>query len=267
MQVKIKVTNDDMREIVIAELAEFGFDAFHEDGMVLIASIEKEKYDKKMLEKSLTRYDLPFEVESKEKENWNKLWESNFPMTEVSDRLLIRAPFHDPEKEYPLEIEIMPKMSFGTGHHATTFLMSKALLDMDCIGKEVLDIGTGTGILAILALRLGAALAEGCDVESWAVENSQENALRNGVNLQVKLGTAAAYQRTYDLTLSNINRNVILKELPEYARLTKTGGTWICSGFYDGDQDAIRDKATPLGFRFVSSAVREGWCCMIFEKH
>jgi ribosomal protein L11 methyltransferase len=134
-------------------------------------------------------------------------------------------------------------------------------------GTGVLDIGTGTGILAILAMKLGAAKADGCDVENWAVENCRENALRNEVEVYVTLGNASTYAEKYDIVLSNINRNVILEELSEYARLVAEGsGIWACSGFYEGDQETIITKAGQFGLVLVSSTTKDGWSCMTFSK-
>lgn len=267
MQVRIKVTNQEIREIIIAELADFGFDAFLEEGDELVASIDQELYDKRMLEKSLDRFPVSFSVQRQEQENWNKKWESNFPMTIVSDELLIRAPFHNPERSYPLEVEIMPKMSFGTGHHATTFLMASQLMQLDCQGKRVLDAGSGTGVLGIIAAKRGAAYVAACDIEEWAVINARENAERNQVSLQVSLGTVSQYEPAgFDLLLANINRNTLLEEFGQYARLLRTGGICLCSGFLPEDEVQISQEAQKQGLSPCHAAQKDNWSCLGFAK-
>lgn len=263
---------EDLRDVLIAELAEIGFDSFLEGDQGFEASLEDNSISEEVIQETLSFFteggNVSYKLRSEEKQNWNELWESNYPMVEINDRCLIRAPFHQPEKPYEYELIITPKMSFGTGHHATTSLMVNSLMKLDCKGKTVLDAGCGTGILAIMAMKLGASQADGCDIEEWAVENSIENAEVNGVAFNVKLGVTEEFFRenNYHIILANINKNVLLEEIPLYARLLLNGGSLLLSGFYEKDVDDLVKHAEGFGLHSKGFDVKDQWATITLEK-
>ena len=211
---------DEMAEILTAELAEFPFDSFATEPDTLKAYIPHERladcHDR--VEAMLAGYGISeHRYIAIETQNWNALWESNFPPVEVDGEVAIRAPFHAPYPDYRFDIVITPKMSFGTGHHATTFLMSRATAARDFAGKRVLDMGSGTGVLAIIAAKCGAESVDAVDIDDWAYENCIENCRENGVSEQITaiLGDVRKiHGKRYDTILANINRNILLSDMP-----------------------------------------------------
>ena len=221
--------SDEMAEILTAELAEFPFDSFATEPDTLKAYIPHERladcHDR--VEAMLAGYGISeHRYIAIETQNWNALWESNFPPVEVDGEVAIRAPFHAPYPDYRFDIVITPKMSFGTGHHATTFLMSRATAARDFAGKRVLDMGSGTGVLAIIAAKCGAESVDAVDIDDWAYENCIENCNENGVGEQVTaiLGDVRAiHGKRYDTILANINRNILLGDMPLRLTLRRLG--------------------------------------------
>jgi ribosomal protein L11 methyltransferase len=211
-----------------------------------------------------------FEVEFTEKripdQNWNAEWEKNFEPVLIADKCYIRAPFHPLCPGYPYEIIIEPKMSFGTAHHETTAMMIEMMMQMDFNGKKVLDMGCGTGILAILAGMLGASEVDAVDNDEWAFNNAVENMERNGATkVNVKLGNITAAGSGYDIILANINRNVLLVHIPEYSKRMKKGEL-LMSGFYEDDLEAIQKSATSNGFKFDRTINNNQWVATRFIK-
>ena len=201
-------------------------------------------------------------------QNWNAQWESSFEPIIVDELCLIRAPFHAAEKAYPYTITIEPKMSFGTGHHATTHLIVSAMLPMDCTGKTVLDMGCGTGVLAILAEMRGSKAIDAIDIDEWAYENTLENVERNGCNsIRTIQGGAEAIPAVarYDLILANINRNILTRDMHNYVRHMNPGASILFSGFYESDQPEIKHTAEALGLKHMSSTIRNEWTMMHFQ--
>jgi ribosomal protein L11 methyltransferase len=194
-------------------------------------------------------------------ENWNAHWESSFQPIVVGD-YTVRASFHPP-KTTAYELIIEPKMSFGTGHHQTTQLMMKHALEIDMSGKNVLDMGCGTGILGILAADLGAKSVLAIDIESWCVENTQENAERNRCNHIVKAirGDVNMVAETYDLIFANINRNTLIRHIPHYAKRLQSQGVLLLSGFYQTDLLEITQESKANGFTFQSNTQFDDWVC------
>jgi ribosomal protein L11 methyltransferase len=202
-------------------------------------------------------------------QNWNAQWESSFDPIIVDDQCLIRAPFHAVEKDYPFTITIEPKMSFGTGHHATTHLIVSAMLPMDCSGKTVLDMGCGTGVLAILAEMRGSNQIDAIDIDEWAYENTLENIERNACkHIRTIQGGAEAIpaDARYDLILANINRNILTRDMHFYVKHMNPGASILFSGFYESDQPEIRTTAEALGLTFVSANLRNEWTMMHFRN-
>ncbi|MFD2036485.1 50S ribosomal protein L11 methyltransferase [Belliella marina] len=264
---------EDFREILIAELSEVGFDSFLETDHGIDAYIEEGLFSRDLYQDVIDQYQeaasIVVEEGVMEKVNWNEEWEKHYDPIAVGDEVYVRASFHAPKPEIKHEILINPKMSFGTGHHATTFLMLSHQLTVDHQGKRVIDIGAGTGILAIMAHKLGAGEVEAFDIDDWCVDNGNENFDLNGMqNVRMGLGTVreVAPQGTFDIVLANINKNVLLDELEIYASLVKSGGNLLLSGFYTHDIVDIQEKADSVGFKFLSQKDKDNWAALIFEK-
>ena len=256
-------------EILIAELAELGFDSFVEDDQGFQAYITEDKYNAAAVAEIMDRYAALTTISTSTKlipkSNWNEEWEKNYDPILVDDRCFIRATFHEPKPEIPMEVLIVPKMSFGTGHHATTYLMTRHLLDTDVKGKKVLDAGCGTGILAIVAAKLGASPVDAYDIDTWCVENSLENfALNDKEEISIAEGTikTVQLQAPYDLILANINKNVLLDEMEAYAKQLSNGALLYLSGFYTPDIPDLLAVAEPLGFRELGRDERNKWACL-----
>jgi ribosomal protein L11 methyltransferase len=232
--------NAALREMGIAVLSEFGFDTFQELEDVVYAcgpghEIHVDEVQE-MLDSIPAFEQVSFQWQELQKENWNALWESQFQPVVVDERCFIYAPFHQVDKEYPLMLEIMPQMSFGTGHHPTTAGIISLMMKTDFQHKSVMDAGSGTGILAIAAKKLGAAYIFGFDVDPWSVENGIENAKRNLIDdFDLKLGGIEVVSGKYDVILANINRNVLLQQIPTYLKSLNNHGIIFFSGFYESD--------------------------------
>ena len=253
------------REILVAELGAVGFESFTEtDDGGLSAYIQSDDWVEGMLEQVqiLSSDEVEFKVEREniEQVNWNEEWEKNFEPIEVLGKVSVRAPFHGGnELEYNIVIE--PKMSFGTGHHETTHLMIEHLLEIDLEGKKVLDMGCGTGILAIFSEMRGASEVEAIDIDPWCYENSVENAARNSCRkIKVFEGDASLLkEQQFDVVIANINRNILLEDMSSYVRCLKPGGLLLLSGFYGEDMEQIGRKAQELGLKLLDEKERNRW--------
>lgn len=251
-------------EILIAELAEVGFESFVETDAGVTAYIQKADWYEEILNgvPLLSRPGFRISLTQKQldRENWNVDWERNFDPIQVGDQCRVRAPFH-PASGVQYEIVIEPKMSFGTGHHETTYMMLRLLLDADLTGASVLDMGCGTGVLAILVRMKGAASVDAVDNDNWCYLNATENVERNGFpEIQVHEGDAGFLKgRRYDVILANINRNILLQDLPLYREAIKKGGTVYLSGFYSEDLPAITQKCAELGLRYEKNEEKNNW--------
>ena len=271
IELNIHVPDGFEAEVLIAELGEGPFDSFEEEPGVLKAYVPagkladcKQWVDELLAERGITgaRY---IEIET---QNWNAVWESQFSPVDVEGRVVIRAPFHRPAGDGREEIIIMPKMSFGTGHHATTWLMSAEMAGHDLAGKRVLDMGSGTGVLAILAAKMGAEAVDAVDIDEWAYNNSVENIELNGVAGVVRpvMGDVNSIRgRHYDVVLANINRNILLADMPSYVETLEEGGELIVSGILEGDIEVIERRAVELGMWPSGQRVREGWAALSFR--
>ena len=270
---QVRITaSPDQADILLAELGEIGFDIFEDSDTGLIAYCQTDLFDQIVFEDLIARYQflgpIQYEIKEIEKQNWNAVWETNYDPIRISDLVFIRANFHPSEPGYQMEIVINPKMSFGTGHHETTFQMSQALFDLDLAGKSVLDAGTGTGILAFVAKKLGASFVRGFDIDEWSVENSIENASLNACeDVEFEKGTILDESaRRYDVLLANINRNILLDEMGEYADRIVSGGDLLLSGFYTEDIPMLIERAEALGLNYVSQSEKNRWACLRFKK-
>ena len=272
--IEIKVSCDvPFRDILIAEMAELGFDSFVETEAGFDAYINESLFNHERLEQCFSRYrkqtEIGYEQKKIPRENWNEAWEKNYEPIRVSDRIYVRATFHKPRPDFEYEIIINPRMSFGTGHHETTQQLLAMQPEIDHRQKTVLDIGSGTGILAIMAAKLGAASVAATDIDDWCIENATENFKLNQVKPDwVRQGAIRTLNltETYDIVLANINKNVLLDELEAYAALTKTGGYLFLSGFYARDETDLMEKAKPLGFKKLKSAEKRNWMALLLRK-
>ena len=251
-------------DILTAELADYPFESFETGGGVLKAYIPQERLAdcKEQVDALLARYGVQGRYIAIETQNWNAVWESNFPAVDIEGRLRIRAPFHEAAPVGEEEVVIMPKMSFGTGHHATTWLMARAVLDLGVASRSGLDMGSGTGVLAIVAAKCGAAHVDAVDIDDWADENCRENVAANGVTDRVTpmLGDVRRIAgRRYDFILANINRNILVADMAAYAAALLPGGDLVMSGFLEPDVGPIVARAAELGLRHVATQSREGW--------
>lgn len=270
---QVRITaSPDQADILLAELGEIGFDIFEDSDTGLIAYCQTDVFDLAVFKDLISRYQflgpIQYEIQEIEKQNWNAVWETNYDPIRISNLVFIRANFHPSEPGYQMEIVINPKMSFGTGHHETTFQMSEALFDLDLAGKSVLDAGTGTGILAFVAKKLGASFVRGFDIDEWSVENSIENASLNACeDVEFDKGTILDESaRMYDVLLANINRNILLDEMGEYAVRIVSGGDLLLSGFYTEDIPMLIERAEALGLNYVSQSEKNRWACLRFKK-
>lgn len=265
----------DLSDILIAELSELGFDSFLEIEDGLEASCPKDIFDKELTEAVFERYqgvfDFSYSYKEVSKVNWNEEWEKNYDPIFVNEDIYVRATFHAPKPEFKYEIVIDPKMSFGTGHHSTTSMMLSNQLEIDHKGKSVLDAGTGTGILAIMASMLGAEAVAANDIDEWCISNSAENIALNGIsNVYVWLGATPALSfepEQFDIILANINKNVLLEEIPAYAHILKKMGILVLSGFYETDLQDIENCARQVGLTLLSYKTKNNWCSPVFKKN
>ncbi len=268
VELNIPITNSEFGEIITAELADYPFESFTEQSGQLKAYIPQERLAdcKEQIDEILASYSISgARYISIETQNWNAQWESNFEQVEVGHEILIRAPFHSPNPHFRTEVVIMPKMSFGTGHHATTHLMSEMITKIDVAGKRGLDMGSGTGVLAIIAVKYGAVAVDAIDIDEWAYENCQENIQVNGVSGSVTAmwgGASLIEGNNYDFILANINRNILLADMHQYIATLNQGGTLLLSGFFVEDVEVLRKKAESLGMSYVGHCERDGWAVM-----
>ncbi|HLT65105.1 MAG TPA: 50S ribosomal protein L11 methyltransferase [Flavobacterium sp.] len=260
-------------EILLAELGELPFDSFVETDEGLSAYIQAQDDTEGLLNElyilTNPEFEVSYQIEEIEQINWNEEWEKNFEPINVDDLCYVRAPFHEP-KNVPFEIVIEPKMSFGTGHHETTFMMMKHLLNLNVEGLTVLDMGCGTAILAILASMKGADKVDAIDIDNWCYLNSIENAERNNIqNVDVYEGDATLLEdklHKYDLIIANINRNILLNDMQAYAQTLKVGGVILFSGFYLEDIEVIEQEANKNNLFLDAQLERNNWASLKFLK-
>lgn len=261
--IKIEATaNEYQQEELIALLDDFHPSGFEQTNEKLIAYFPEEGFAREEILSILRGY-LPALTEVEPK-NWNEEWEQSFEPVVVDDFVAVRAHFHLPIAGVLHEIIITPKMSFGTGHHATTYLMMQEMRKMDFSNKTVFDFGTGTGILAILAEKLGAAGITAIDVDDWSIENSRENIERNNCTKIEASLSSKIYNKKFDIILANINRNVILSYLPLLTKALVSKAQILFSGLLTADEPVIKEAAEKNGLTFQSRAERLGWIVLLF---
>ena len=259
-------------QILIAELAELPFDTFEENEGGFTAFTEANSMDDVSFDAIIDRYrevaKIKVKKSSVEKENWNQQWESNYEPIVVEGKCLVRAGFHQAQSQYPYEIIINPKMSFGTGHHETTYLMLAEQLELEHKGRRVLDAGCGTGILSIMAGKLGSNYVVALENDKWVIDNVKENLKINNQKADVRLCTMAELEIStpFDIVLANINKNVLLDNMEYFAGSMTIDGHLLLSGFYHNDLKEIKKKAEISELTLINSAEKNDWAMAHFKK-
>lgn len=275
LRVTLTPFNAELSEILVAELGDLSYESFTDTDQGFNAYIREADYESSAadtIKRIASEFGSNAEVSHSKivSQNWNALWESNFDPIVVDDECILLAHFHNVEKEYKYRIVMEPKMAFGTGHHETTYLMSSGILHHSCTNKSVLDMGTGTGVLGILAAMRGASHVDAIDIDSWSYESALENAGFNGVaeRMSVFCGDAKLLTEPekYDLVLANINRNILIKDMPTYYRAMKPGATIMFSGILLEDIPAIEVSAAALRLQKVGENRRNKWAFLEFVK-
>lgn len=267
------ICDPDFSEILMAEIAEAGFDTFMETEKGFEAYAEEKSFNEALVNEIKEKYasvnPLLFFYDKVKKQNWNEEWEKSLLPIVVDDKCLIRAEFHQLQKKYPYEIVITPKMSFGTGHHQTTYLMIQSQMGINHQNKRVMDAGCGTAILSIMASKLGAKEVEAFDIDEWSVINGKENIENNHChNISIAQGkiTDMKFEGKFDLILANINKNILLQEMEKYVDHLQPNGQLLMSGFYEADIADLENHALKLGLKKLSKKEKETWAAVLFEK-
>lgn len=259
------------REIVVALMSEFDFDSFVDSDLGVLCYMRSENFDELALRdieaESPEGFNWSFSWKEIPNQNWNAEWESKFEPVDVIGKLQIRAPFHTADSNFELDIIVAPKMAFGTGHHETTWLISKALIENPPLNLATLDMGCGTGVLAILSRMLGAGKTIAIDIDPWSVENTIENMELNHIEgIEVRLGGADAIgEEKFDLILANINRNILLQDMRAYTSAMLPGATIMFSGFFVSDREVMELEASKYGLHFVSADNKGDWAMLKFQ--
>ncbi|MFI5158050.1 MAG: 50S ribosomal protein L11 methyltransferase [Sphingobacteriales bacterium] len=265
-------TEDHQQDLLINALGEIGFDTFEELDLGFKAYIPTDNFDQTKLDAVLgshrEMFSFSYELSVIPQKNWNEVWESNFEPITVGDKISVRATFHQPKPEYPYEIIIDPKMAFGTGHHQTTAMMLELMLETGFAGKKVLDMGCGTGILAIMAAKLGSAEVVAIDNDQVCFESTLENAkLNNAENIRVICGSKEAIPtEKFDTILANINRNILLEQMERYSQLIKIGGEIYLSGFFEKDLELITAECRKHDLKYKNYIKNKDWVAAKFIK-
>lgn len=267
IQVSIDVADEAIKDMMIAELADLGFDGFEETETGLLSYIALAGFDGELtsgLEELVNRYGLTYTSNAIDKQNWNALWESNFEPVLVDDFVGVRANFHDSfNGVVEHDIIITPKMSFGTGHHGTTYSVMQLMRGIDFANKSVFDFGTGTGLLAILAHKLGAVDILAVDNDDWCIENASENIVVNNTqSIEIQKVDNAKLNKKFNIIIANINKNIILDNLAFLAEATVPGGVVLLSGLLVEDEPEIEAACAALGWKHQETRTRNNWIAL-----
>ena len=268
-----KPATQEKSEILIAQMAVIGFESFEEQDDIIIAYIPKKDFVKENLLEIIYCSECnnlgKLQIELIPDKNWNEVWESNYPSVTIANRCYIRAAFHESKPDMEYEILITPKMAFGTAHHETTSLMLELILDNDFSDKKVLDMGCGTGVLAILASMVGAKDITAIDIDKWSYDSTLENASLNNIsNIKAIEGGVELVSSSdnYDVIFANINKNILLRDMKNYSKALLKGGYIYFSGFYKDDLSDIKEEANGCGLSFVNNLEKNDWIAAIFIK-
>ena len=269
-------TVDPYRDLLVDALGNEGpYDSFVELPDGLKAYVPADQFDEEWLKSRIdnlhqfSMFNAQFSIQEMPDKNWNEEWEKQHHAVLVEadngKKIWVRAPFHEHHTDADYEIEIEPKMSFGTAHHATTYMMLSYLAELPLEGLRVLDMGCGTAVLGILAKMRGADYVEGIDIDEWAYNNAIENVQRNGVEMTIRIGDASLLDKRedkFDLVIANINRNILLNDMAAYAAVLTPGGTLLLSGFYESDIPALQQHAASLGLQLQQTKSRQSWAAL-----
>jgi ribosomal protein L11 methyltransferase len=267
LQVTIAVADPEQQEILIALLTGLGYDGFEQQDDALLAFLPEAAFAAAELEAILQPQDLAYSTSLLPEKNWNEEWEKNFSPVQIGEFCVVRAHFHAPVPGVTHELVITPKMSFGTGHHATTFMMLQAMQNLDFSGKSVLDFGTGTGVLAILAERLGAAGVLAIDNDDWSIENAKENSIENHcIRVVIQKLDSLPANCVFDIILANINKHVLLREMVKMGQQLKEDGVILMSGLLHEDFEDIENEAESHQLSVSVRRTGGSWICLKMEK-
>ena len=264
------------RDLLVDTLGNEGpYESFVETKEGLKAYVPVDLFDETWLRQQMQElrdqfpiFNSQFSIQEMPDKNWNEEWEKGHQAVLVEyegGSVWVRAPFHPHREDVDYELIIEPKMSFGTAHHPTTYMMLSYVAELDMQGKRVLDMGCGTAVLGILAKMRGAEYVEGVDIDEWAFNNARENAASNGVEIVLKLGDASSLQGHFDVVIANINRNILLNDMGRYAAVLNAGGTLLLSGFYEADEAALVARAGELGMTLEGRKSRDGWSALCLK--
>ena len=258
-------------EILAAVLADVGFESFVETDKGLLAYIPDSKFSVEIIEKldimQNKEFSISYNYLNIQDKNWNEEWESSFNPVVISKKCCVRAPFHPINESCKYDIIIEPKMSFGTAHHETTALMIEQILMLNIKDKSVLDMGCGTAVLAILAFKMGASEVTAIDIDEWAFNNSNENVEKNNAeSIKIILGDVEMAVGEYDVIFANINRNILIHDIPEYSKRLKKSGILLLSGFYEADIPIVNDISESNEMKLTGSSVKNNWTVLKYKK-
>jgi len=272
VEVYIQTTDAVVRDILTAELADIGFESFTEDEQSLKAYVQESEFNVMRIEtmlRALFPHNTPvFTSQLIEQKNWNEEWEKQYDPVLIDDFVCLRASFHPKPEGVEMDIVIDPKMSFGTGHHPTTVSVIKLMRELDFTEKTVFDFGCGTGVLSIVANKLGAKAITAIDIDEWSIENSKENFLKNGLtvfDLSDK-PISSFHGQHFDIILANINKNIIIQSLSNLTKIALPDTPILFSGFFIHDIEDIAEKALPYGFRYIKHISNNEWAAALFTR-
>ena len=255
-------------DIIIAMLSSQDYHGFEEDGTTIVAFIKEELFGEAILKETLSQFSKHYTWMVIPYQNWNAIWESEYEPVLIEDFVHVRAIFHPVITSAKYDIIITPKMSFGTAHHATTVLMIRQMQDIDCSNKQVLDFGTGTGILAILAAKLGAEIVVAIDIDNHSIENAKENVLVNHIeNVVLQQRDSVEESGKFDIVLANINLHIIMQNLEAMSEILNESGVLVLSGFLLQDEEILLHKSRELGLVLKKKVEKDGWCCLKLQRH
>jgi ribosomal protein L11 methyltransferase len=268
MHVQVSITASELQEVLIALLADRGFEGFEQLDHLLRAYVPETHFDEGGLTALMQCYGVEFSLSRIEEKNWNAAWEKSFQPVVVEGFCAVRAHFHEPITDVPYELVITPKMSFGTGHHATTYMMLQSMRQLHFRGKRVLDFGTGTGVLAILAERLGAEKVLAVDNDDWSIANAKENTETNGCKhiSVIKQDSVPPLEGPFDVILANISKPVILAQLSAMEQQLTRGGVILLSGLLLDDSKDIENEATKNDLSISEATTKDSWIALKAEK-
>lgn len=267
IQISLGTKNEQENELLIALLSEAGYDAFEESANGLHAFIPEELFNVDQLQQCIQPFNINYQQELIAPKNWNAEWESHYEPVIVDEFVAVRAHFHEPIPNVQHEIVITPKMSFGTGHHATTWQVMKLMQDIDFKDQTVFDYGCGTAVLAILAEKLGAAEVLAVDYDDWCIENSIENVQNNQCKkITVEKGDAPPSNKTFHIILANINRHILLANMEAMSASLLNNGYLLISGFYASENHLLTEAAEKHGLQLIKESERHSWSSLIFQK-